>query len=214
MDAETGAPEPGRSLTGKLDPYVRHIEHEHQLFDFLELNYVQQTEDRTSPVVRTLCGFQSHHTLRQTPEEITRGKAADCVPRATPRRRAIRIMPGTRECLAMSKTFSSSSMKLTEQRNVARIRPVDLLETLVVSRDGVDARAVRRVDNLRRLRIDYDFHPPAGSFLGCPTNKFACTIVQVMSESTRAWQSTGLFGSDAFLYDGGSSPDRSAPAAG
>ncbi len=40
--------EPRRSLDSKLDTYVRHLEHEHQRFDFVELNFVQQTEDRVA----------------------------------------------------------------------------------------------------------------------------------------------------------------------
>ena len=36
----------GRSLDKQLDPFVRRVEHEHQSYDFLELSFVQQTEDR------------------------------------------------------------------------------------------------------------------------------------------------------------------------
>ena len=35
-----------QGLGNKLDPLVRNIEHKHQRYDFQELAYVQQTEDR------------------------------------------------------------------------------------------------------------------------------------------------------------------------
>jgi hypothetical protein len=38
--------EPGRSLTGKLDPYVQHIEHNHVRIDSYLGNYLQRLEDR------------------------------------------------------------------------------------------------------------------------------------------------------------------------
>jgi predicted Zn-dependent protease len=40
--------EPGRSLSGKLDPYVRHIEHNHQRVDPYLGNYLQRLEDRVA----------------------------------------------------------------------------------------------------------------------------------------------------------------------
>jgi predicted Zn-dependent protease len=41
----------GRGLANQLDSFVRHIEHKDQRYDFRELNYVQQTEDRVAAVV-------------------------------------------------------------------------------------------------------------------------------------------------------------------
>src|SRR5258705_7382738 len=35
-----------RSVADQLDPFVQHVEHKYQRFDFQELSYVQQTEDR------------------------------------------------------------------------------------------------------------------------------------------------------------------------
>jgi hypothetical protein len=35
-----------RSVAGQLEPFVQRVEHKYQRFDFQELSYVQQTEDR------------------------------------------------------------------------------------------------------------------------------------------------------------------------